>query len=321
MQGHTVSSEAIWTTFNNYTTAYSRYLKWSLKVAWTRVVNNAAFAIVGSALVNGLAPIQGIDSIATPVDGFLFWDETDHLVRFEFDRILHEPLGGMSTCLADLVLENTDGRFTPNQNGTIGTAILPNRPLLMYLGFNINNVSRTIPSFKGLTRQPKEDKANSNLTISCLDFSQYLSECYLDGELYENMRIDEIIEDMLTTLGFGTSQYSLDQGLVTIPYAYFDKSTSVGARIKKLCEAEEATFYQDEAGILRLENRRHFSSYPHDIDVWDIDLAVCCDAVRRIDFIAGQFQRCRDRRARDVAERERLDDHLGCRRSGVKCRV
>jgi len=173
--------------------------------------------------------------------------------------------------IGDLVLENTDGRFTPNQNATIGTAMLPNRPLQMFFGFLVGSVERLIPLFKGLTKQPQEQKAVGTISINCYDYVQFLNEWPIETTVYINQRSDQIIESILATIGFGTSQYVLDEGLNTITYAGFKKGDRAGDIIKKICEAEEAVFYQDEAGVLRFENRRHFSASPHNTSVWDID--------------------------------------------------
>lgn len=271
MQGHTQSSLAIWTVFNNYTTAFTRFLRWQLRISWKRVTGTNGFAIVGTSMVAGTDLVQGSDSVFTPSDAFTFYDETQRLVRFEFDRQLQEPLGGMAMALGDLVLDNTDGRFTPEKNGTIGTAILPNRPLLFYLGFLLGAVEKVIPMIKGLTRQPKEDKVRGTVAIPIIDYVQFLNEYALETTIYQGQRSDQIIEDILNTVGLGTSQYELDEGVNTIGFAWFQKGQTAGERIKRICEAEEAVFYQDEAGILRFENRRHFSASPHNISVWDID--------------------------------------------------
>lgn len=272
MQGHTQSSESIWTAFNNATTAYSRALKYLLRISWKRAERADAFAVVGTSLVNGTQVVQGLSDVLTGTDSFQYFDETSRLVRFEYDRQIQEPLGGIAMALGDLVLENVDGRFTPNQNGTIGTAILPNRPLQMYIGFLVGVIEKVIPIFKGLTLTPRQDYKDGTVAMSCIDYIRYLNEAPLESEVYQNQRSDQIIEDILTSLGFGSSEYDLDEGLNTIGFAWFEKGQTAGERIRKIAEAEEGLFYQDEGGILRFENRRHFSVSPNNLSVWDFDL-------------------------------------------------
>ena len=271
MQGHTQSSESIWTAFNNLTTAAARQLKWQLKISWKRAVGSTGFATIGTSIIGGLDLVQGLDSVVTETDKFQYFDETSHLIRFEWDRVLQEPLGGMAICLGNVLLENVDGRFTPDKNATIGTAILPNRPLQMFIGFIVGSLEKVVPIFKGLTRQPREHKPDSTSEIECYDYVKFLNEYALESTIYTNQRSDQIITDILTTIGFGTAQYVLDTGLNTIGFAWFEKGQTAGERIKKICEAEEAFFYQDEGGILRFENRRHYAASPHNVSVWDIE--------------------------------------------------
>lgn len=271
MQGQTQSSESIWTAFNNVTTAYTRKIKWFLKVSWKRATRAAGFAVVGTSVVDGTDIVQGLDGVLTELDQFIYFDETDHLIRFEWDRVLQEPLGGMAMAIGNLLLENTDGRFTPNNNATIGTAILPNRPLQMFIGFLVGTLEKTVPIFKGLTRQPREHKPDSTSEIECYDYIKFLDEYPLETTIYTDQRSDQIIAAILATVGFGSSQYELDEGLNTIGFAWFKKGDTAGKAIRQICEAEEAVFYQDEGGKLRFENRRHFNASPHNISVWDIE--------------------------------------------------
>lgn len=271
MQGSTESSLAIWTAFNNVTTAYVRILKHSLKISWKRATNTSAFAVVGTSVINGVHIIQGLSGVLTSLDAYEYVDETDKLVSMTYDRILQEPLGGISQAIMDVELENSDDRFTPNQNTTIGTSIVPKRPIHQEVGFLVSSQSKTLSVFKGLTKQPRVNEGKKTVSIYCTDLVGYLYSMPMDSELYTAQRSDEIIADILTTLGFGSSQYVLDTGLNTIGYAWFDKTQTAGERIKKVCEAEEGYFYADENGILRFENRDHYEVAPHDTDVWDID--------------------------------------------------
>ena len=271
MQTRTKTSLAIWTAFDNMTTAVSRVLKHVLNISWKRAEKTTSFAVVGTSVVNGLHIVQGASNVLMPLDSYEYFDETDRLVTLTYDRVLQEVLGGISQAIMDIELDNTDDKFTPEQNSTIGTAILPKRPIHAEVGFLVQSQTKTIPVFRGLTLQPKIDETRKLIRFTCVDLVGYLYGIPMDSELYVNQRTDQIVEDILTTLGFGSSQYSLDVGINTIPYAWFDKSQTAGERIKKLCESEGAYFYSDENGILRFENRNHFAVSPHNVDVWDID--------------------------------------------------
>lgn len=273
MLGGGISSAAIWTAFDAVTTAVSRIIKWALNISWLRVQDaDAGFAYVGTSLIGGTDILQGEGvSAVTNLDTFEYFDETDRLVELTYDRKIIEPTGGMSTGMLDVVLENTDDRFTPDKNATIGTALLPKRPTNAAIGFVVQGQDKTITVFKGLTGMPQADLNKRTVNIPAQDYVSYLDNIPLDGAKYVDQRSDQIIGSILSDLGFGTSQYSLDTGLNTIGFAYWDKGVSAGYRIRQICEAEEAVFYQDENGILRFETRQHYNLAPHNSSVWTID--------------------------------------------------
>jgi len=280
MQGSGISSESIWTAFDNATTAFMRTIRYALKVAWTRVEDpDAGFAIVGTSVVGGTDIVKGQGSAITTPDAYSYFDETTNTIRIEYDRQIVEPLGGMALAMLDVVLDNTNDRFSPNQNATIGTAIEPKKPIKAHIGLHVQSQDKTLQIFEGLTRTPQEVKGDRTVRISCVDFAKYLNDYTLDSELYTDTRSDVIIQDILVTVGFGSSQYNLGTGLNTIGYAWFDKTQTAGERIKKVCEAEGAFFYQDENGILRFENRNRDSDdresiwtiHASDILAWEYD--------------------------------------------------
>jgi len=272
MLGPGISSESIWTPFSSLCTATIRPIRARLLVAWTRVVGEQNFSIVGSSVVGGIDIVQGVGDVAiNDSDYFMYFDETSRVIRLEYERHLLEPLGGLSMAMADIVLDNSDLRFTPDYNATIGTALRPNRPIKMFVGFDVQDQTKTIPIIEGLTRQPKEDKANRTVTITVYDFLKSLNEQPLESAIYTEQRSDQIIADVLSDAGIGASKYELDQGLNTVGFAWFEKGQTAGERIRLLCEAEEAIFFQDELGMLRFENRDKYSASPYDAVVWTIE--------------------------------------------------
>lgn len=271
MLGSGRSSESIWTAFDSVTTAFSRVLKWALNISWKRVQNGSTvFATVGTSLVGGIDIIEGQNSVVVKPDMFTYFDESDKVISVEYDRELNEPLGGIAMAMLDVTLDNSDARFTPEQNATIGTAILPNRPINSHIGFEVKSQARTLCIFKGLTQMPQESKENRTVKISSIDYIRYLNEYPLESTVYTNKRSDEIIADILTTAGFSLDQFILDQGLNTLGFAWFDKGSKAGERIKKICEAEEGFFCQDENGMLRFFNRRTVRDSPYNASVWTI---------------------------------------------------
>lgn len=272
MQGSGRSSESIWTAFDSLTTAVVRHTVGQVLIAWTRVIGSQNYAVVGSSQIGGTDVVQGTGDIAlNDADQFLYFDESSRIIRIEYERNLIEPLGGLSMAICNVVLDNTDGRFTPDMNATIGTALRPNRPIKIFIGFRVQGQEKVIPIIEGLTFQPQEDKARRTVTIMGFDYLRWLVEKPQETTIYTNQRSDQIIEDILSRAGIGSSNYELDEGLNTIGFAWFDKGDTAGERIKRICEAEEAIFYQDETGKLRFENRDKYNQAPYNEAIWNID--------------------------------------------------
>ena len=270
--GPGISSNSIWTPFSSISTATIRPIRARCLVAWTRVVDTSVYATIGSSIVGGFDIVKGSGDVTINVaDSYNYFDETERVIRLEYERHLIEPLGGTSIAIADVVLDNTDLRFTPDYNSTIGTALRPNRPMKIFIGFEVEGQVKTIPIIEGLTSQPKEDKLKRRISFTVYDFMQSLNNKPQETTIYTNKRSDEIIQDILSRAGIGSNSYVLDMGLNTIGFAWFEKGQTAGQRIKKICEAEEAIFYQDENGILRFENRDKYSQAPYNSVCWTIE--------------------------------------------------
>lgn len=294
MLGSNKSSASIWTAYESMVTSAVRAITQVVKIAWKRETSTKNFGVVGTSTVGG-SLVQGQTDIETPTDAFVYYDESDRALQLSYDRQIVEPMGGIGYALADVSLENTDKRFTPDINSTIGTSIFPNRPVQMYFGLaNVKSQNKTLPVFKGLTKTPKEDKNIRVTNIKGIDYVEYLNNYPLEADIYTDQRTDEIIQDILTTVGFGSSQYELDTGLNTIGYAYFEKGATAGDRIRRICESEEGFFFQDEEGILKFRNRRAYASdyasvvdtiEPHNIIRWERDEST--EIINRCEVIAN----------------------------------
>ena len=263
-------ADSISTAFDSVTTANARSLVFQFYISWIRNLSNNLFGVVGTSTVNN-ALVRGETTVLTPIDAFEFVNETDQVISLEYDRFIQEPLGGISFGIMNVILDNTDKRFTPNFDSTIGTAILPNRPTKMAIGFNVRGINKSLIVFKGLSNTIQENKGNRTVMFSGFDYVSYLNELDMDSQIYTDQRSDQIIEQLLIEAGLGTSQYQLDQGLNTIGFAWFKSGQKAGDRIRQICEAEEANFYQDENGVIRFENRRKYNLSPYNTIVWTIN--------------------------------------------------
>ncbi len=267
--------QSIVTPLEAVLTSDTRTIRINVRASWLKIADaSIVYATVGASVVGGPDLVQGQSVVIANADLFDYMDESQYAMRLDYDRRIDEPRGGTSHAIANVLLDNINRRFTPDQNATIGTAIEARRPFKMQVGFNVGGVDRLTQILVGLTSQkPKMGRTAKTVEVEVFDYITFIDNATLQAATYENMRSDEIIASILAALGFGSSQYSLDQGINTIGFAWFDKDKSAGRRIRELCEAEEAHFYQDENAILRFENRNHYANFPHQTVQRTIDAA------------------------------------------------
>lgn len=265
--------QSIVTPLQAVLTADQRQPKIKVRASWLKVQDlSTVYAIVGSSLVNAPDLVQGQSLVITNSDLFSYIDESDYAMRLDYDRRIDEPRGGISYAIANVLLDNITRRFTPDHNATIGTAIEARRPFKMSVGFDVGGVERMVQVLVGLTStRPKQGNTDRTVTVEISDYITFINNAEVSAAIYENQYGHQVIEDILTSLGFGSSQYILDTSINLIPFAWFDKNKKAGTRIREICEAEEGKFYQDENGILRFENRNHVANYPYQTAVRTID--------------------------------------------------
>lgn len=257
--------QSIQTPLEAVLTGYTRRLRLQVRASWLKVQDsNIAYGIVGSSVVGGTDIVQGASAVIGNADLFSYMDESDYAMRLDYERSIDEPRGGTSHAIADILLDNITRRFTPEYNATIGTALEARRPFKASIGMEAGGVDRYAQVIVGLSStRPKLSRTSRTVEVQIFDYITFIDNAQLQAAVYENLYSHEIIEEILQDLGFGSTQYMLDVGLNLIPFAWFDKDKSAGKRIREICEAEEAHLYQDENGIIRFENRNHYSEYPH----------------------------------------------------------
>lgn len=250
----TVSSE-----FTTRTNNRVRKLKAAAQIAFTKTKSLATqYFTVGVSSVGGLDPIGPPDSVGDITE----WDKyeyTDFSSRILSMEATHEQdiTGNFTMAIADLELQNTDDKFTPDVDLTIGAFVQsPHRPLRLSAGFGL----QTVPIFVGLTEKApalSEDKKTAK--FHAIDFIKSISDIKItQSAMYVDQRIDQVISDLLITYAaLSPTQFVLDPGIRAIPFAYFKKDSTLGKAIQQLCQSELATFFEDEAGVLRLWNRQH----------------------------------------------------------------
>ena len=203
--------------------------------------------------------LDGVDVLAPlgnePIqqwDKYSYLPYTDRVNWLEWSREIEFPYS-VSSAMADIELENTDGYFTPNSLSPISSYILPKRPLRILAGFNDTN----LPQFVGITeKMPTIDDDSRTATFHALDF---LSEMYTmpitETISMQNARTDEVLAKIFTQFGLLPSEYTLDQGYNIIPFVFYDPDTNAGGIFRDLMQAEMGNLWIDDTGIIRFNNR------------------------------------------------------------------
>lgn len=249
--------------------ASARQITQSTQISWHKqnVLGNRTFTIGVSSI--GGNDIIGINvgAIGSP-SNYKYFDESNYVISAGWERAFNMPQGGLSVSLAEVLLDNTSGRFKPNFMGgrsELATAIQPGKPAIINAGFRAGGIDVNIPQFAGIiSHLPTVNIRNRTVDIQMQDYMYYFQSKFLQNAVvFTAERTDQVLETLMLQLGMSTSQYVLDTGLNIISVGAFEIGTKFSDAIGKLVEAENGHFYQDESGIFRFENRQHWLSAPY----------------------------------------------------------
>ncbi len=246
-----------------------RKIAQSVQVAWKKEYQaSITFFTIGTSTIGGNDIIPSEVGIESAWNRYAYADESDRVLSVGYERELRMPLGGLTKAQADIRLDNTSGRYTPGYaggNSELFTSVLPRRPVIINAGFNYNGVDNTIPQFVGVTdKAVRLDMRSRTADLHATDFIGFLQNRYVDKtSMFTHDPTDVVMERALVDLGFATAQFELDPGLNTIKFGLFETGQRWGDLFDEMARAEYGHFYQDEEGVLRFENRHHWSNYPH----------------------------------------------------------
>jgi len=188
--------QTVTTTFDNRAKGFVRPLSWSLLMSFPRnFIDTIDFFTIESSLIGGTDIIKGEGNVIQEWDKYEYSDYSGRIISVEWTR-QEDFLSSMAMSTADLVLDNSDGYFTPNGGSVIEDFILPYRPIKLFAGFGGENV----PVFIGLTeKMPEVDEKNKTVRFHCIDFIYSLYNRPLTGGVVlENARTDEVLGELLS---------------------------------------------------------------------------------------------------------------------------
>ena len=232
------------------------------------------FFEVGTSLIGGTDLLKGTQDVVQEWDKFDYEDFSDRIISINYNREVDQPTSSITVAQAQFVLNNSDGLFTPsNSSSSLGDFILPRRPVKVLMGFN----DELLQVFVGLTvGLPVVDEKSKTATFNCVDFmTSFINKPLDEAVIYEDLRSDEIIQNLLEDhAGLLSSQFDLDTGTITIPFAYFPKGTTIKDGIDKVVSADLGNFFVDENGVTRFQNRVNWLS---NTKVWDFSTNTVLD--------------------------------------------
>ncbi len=259
------------TTTSGYATnvaAAFRPVGFGVLIAWQRMTAaNVAFFTIGTSLIGGSDFIKSSGTFVTYFDKYQFTDYSNYVMNWSVQRQLGQYPYGMIMAQADVVMDNTSGLFLPYKDATIGSGILPNRPIKISAAIG----QESLMQFTGYTGQPELSINDRKLTLHAFDAMDYVMKSSIttsgtttsgvatttSGYL-ANVNASVIFQYMLTFLGFSANQYVLDQGLQS-NYGYVNLADrKFGDIMMDIVVAEQALAFVDEGGIFRFWNRQHF---------------------------------------------------------------
>jgi len=233
-----------------------------LLVAWDKIYEGTAtFFQIGTSAIEGNDFIKGAGEDVTFFDKYNFQEETGHVNDISITRMSSVTPFGVFSAQADVELDNTDKRYIPGFDPTIGSFVNKNRrPIKISAGFDGENLQQ----FVGFTDRPRTSLMGQKLTMHAYDVIDYFTNVETPVKSYEGYYFHEIIADILTELGFSSSQYDLEVSLQTAPGFVTMSGMTVAQVFQKICEAEQGVIFADEQGIIHFWNRQHYAGLGFD---------------------------------------------------------
>lgn len=233
-----------------------RTIGYGVLVAWMRTVaSGVKFFTINQSRIGGPDLIKGGGDFVTFFDKYRFDDATPFVTSISVSKNIGQYPYGVIMAEADIELDNTSKKFLPNYDTTIGSGILPNRPIKISVGIEEEHMKL----FTGYTTQPSITLNNRVVNMHAFDAFNFINSyrSSISGA-FVNAPFHNVVASGMAEMGFTSSQYVIDKSLQqNIGYlATYDRTW--GEIFKDGTEAEQALMFTDENGIIRFWNRQHF---------------------------------------------------------------
>lgn len=185
---------------------------------------------------------------------------TDYVKRITVDRGRSAVDGRFSTGKATLLLDNTDGRFTPdNTSGAYSPNVITGVPIRIRATFSMT----TYPVFYGSVRAwppVKEGPNYTTVTVPLADGFYTLGLEDLAGESYSAESTDSRIGSVLDDLGWPAGLRDLDSGVADVQATDFAQPNTGGDQpallhLLDVAESEAGVLFMSRDGKVTFDNR------------------------------------------------------------------
>jgi len=233
-----------------------RNIGFGVLVSWLRTTaTGVKFFTINQSRIGGPDILKGGGDFVAFFDKFQYDDVSPFVTSISISKNLGQYPFGIIMTEADVELDNTTKKFLPNYDTTIGSGILPNRPIKISIGVE----DEYMKLFTGYTTQPSVTLNNRVVQLHAFDAFDYINSyrSTISGA-FVNAPFHNVVASGLAEMGFSSSQYIIDKSLQqNIGYlATYDRTW--GDIFKQGVEAEQALMFVDENGLLRFWNRQHF---------------------------------------------------------------
>lgn len=241
-----------------------RPLNTGVLISWNKTVASGInFFTINTSLIGGIDIIRGDSAITGPsfFDKYLYGDYTAQVKNWSVQRDIGQFPFGLIMAQADVELDNSSRMFLPGVDTTIGSGILPGRPLKISTGMNQDNLSQ----FTGFTGQPEISITGRNVHLHAFDVMDYLNNYSFvptSGTTFSGMLTNvttaSAIGYYLNKLGFNANQSRLDASLQQPIGVVNVTDRKFGQVLQDLVAAEQGILHADESGVINFWNRQHF---------------------------------------------------------------
>lgn len=262
------ASTSLYTAFTSLSTANAQSRpSFGILIDWTRALNpNAGFFTINQSSIGGGDFMPGTQTYPTYTNSYSYVDYSPYMLNLSIAKDIGLYTYGSFSTQMTVTLDNTSLIFSPGLDPTIGSYILPQRPVQFSLAYG----GSSIMLFAGATTKPINDLQNRTVTLIAFDSADYLNMFVTAGAgpiaaanngLYLDVPADQIIADLLAEAGFLSNQYVLDQSLQATPIGYLApigytsndsgaNAGTIGAIISDICEAEAGYFSSMRMALL-----------------------------------------------------------------------